>query len=45
MTAAGRTMLPWAHRSGAYALPNSLLVRMKLGEVPDGIPTVADIRR
>jgi hypothetical protein len=45
MSAAGRAVLPWAHRSGAYALPNSLLVRMKLGEVPAGIPALLDVRR
>ena len=45
MSAAGRTILPWAHRSGAYALPTSLLVRMKLGEVPAGIPAALDVRR
>lgn len=45
MTAVGRTILPWAHRSGAYALPTSLLVRVKLGEVPAGIPTALDVRR
>ena len=45
MTSVGRTLQPWAHRSGAYALPTSLLVRMKLGEVPAGIPTALDVRR
>ena len=45
MSALGRTVQPWAHRSGTYALPTSLLVRMKLGEVPAGIPTVLDVRR
>ncbi len=45
MSAAGRPLLPWAHRSGAYALPTSLLVRLKLGEVPEGIPAVMDVRR
>lgn len=45
MTAVGRTVLPWAHRSGAYALPTSMLVRMKLGEVPAGIPTAMDVFR
>jgi hypothetical protein len=45
MTAVGRTILPWAHRSGAYALPTSLLVRLKLGEVPEGIPAALDVRR
>ena len=45
MSAAGRTMLPWAHRSGAYALPTSLLVRLRLGEVPDSIPSLLDVRR
>jgi subtilisin family serine protease len=45
MTAVGRILQPWAHRSGAYALPDSLLVRMKLGEVPAAIPTLLDVRR
>lgn len=45
MSAAGRPLLPWAHRSGAYALPTSLLVRLKLGEVPEGIPAALDVRR
>jgi subtilisin family serine protease len=44
MSAAGRTLLPWAHRSGAYALPTSILVRLKLGETPDTIPTALDVR-
>ena len=44
MRAAGRTLLPWAHRSGAYALPTSILVRLKLGETPDTIPTAMDVR-
>ncbi|KQW01530.1 S8 family serine peptidase [Rhizobacter sp. Root1221] len=45
MSALGRTVQPWSHRSGTYALPRSLLVRLKLGEVPAGIPTVLDVRR
>lgn len=45
MSAAGRPLLPWAHRSGAYALPTSLLVRLKLGEVPTDIPAALDVRR
>ncbi|MFO6448852.1 S8 family peptidase [Erythrobacter sp. NE805] len=45
MSAAGRPLLPWAHRSGAYALPTSLLVRLRLGEVPERIPAVMDVRR
>jgi subtilisin family serine protease len=40
-----RAILPWAHRSGAYSLPTSLLVRLKLGEVPAGIPAALDVRR
>jgi subtilisin family serine protease len=39
-----RTLLPWAHHSGTYALPDSLLVRLKLGEVPAGIPSLLDVR-
>jgi subtilisin family serine protease len=45
MSEAGRTLLPWAHRSGAYALPSSILVRLKLGETPDAIPAAMDVRR
>lgn len=45
MSAAGRLLQSWAHRSGTYALPTSLLVRLKLGEVPDRIPAVMDVRR
>lgn len=41
---AGRALQPWAHRSGSYALPNSLLVRLALGEAPEGIPAALDIR-
>ena len=44
MSGAGRTLLPWAHRSGTYALPTSILVRLKLGEMPDGIPAALDVR-
>lgn len=42
---AGRTLQPWAHRSGAYALPGSILVRLALGETPDRIPSALDTRR
>jgi len=45
MNEAGRSLLPWAHRSGAYALPTSILVRLKLGEVPGAIPAAIDVRR
>ena len=45
MSGVGRTVLPWAHRSGAYALPSSVLVRLKLGEVPSDIPALTDVRR
>jgi subtilisin family serine protease len=44
MSGLDRTVLPWAHRSGTYALPSSLLVRLKLGEVSAGIPTLLDVR-
>ncbi len=45
MTEAGRTLLPWAHHSGAYALPTSILVRLKLGETPASIPAGLDVLR
>src|SRR5262245_34475987 len=44
-SASNRTLIPWAHRSGTYALPDSLLVRLKLGETPDSIPASLDVRR
>lgn len=44
MTGVGRTLLPWAHRSGAYALPTSILVRLKLGETPEAVPAALDVR-
>lgn len=45
MNEAGRALLPWAHRSGAYAVPTSILVRMRLGEAPEHIPSLMDVRQ
>jgi Subtilase family len=45
MSAAGRLLQSWAHRSGAYAMPNSILVRLKSGETSDHIPALRDVRR
>lgn len=45
MTASGRLLLPWAHRSGTYALPNSIIVRLKSGEASERIPALYDVRR
>jgi subtilisin family serine protease len=45
MTASGRLLLPWAHRSGTYALPNSVIVRLKSGEACERIPALYDVRR
>ena len=42
---AGRTLQPWLPRSSAYALPTSLLVRLKLGETPSAIPAALDVRK
>src|SRR3954454_14548603 len=36
---------PWAPSSLAYALPGSLLVKMRLGEAPNEIPTQLDVHR
>lgn len=44
MSALGRAVQPWSHRSGGYVLPGSLLVRLKLGEVPRAIPALLDVR-
>lgn len=35
---------PWAPSSLAYALPGSLLLKMRLGEAPEHIPTQLDVR-
>lgn len=45
MTRIARIAQPWNHYTGAYASPTSLLVRLKLGEVPSGIPTQLDVRQ
>ncbi|MXP40724.1 S8 family serine peptidase [Altererythrobacter soli] len=45
MTRIARIAQPWNHYTGAYAAPTSLLVRLKLGEVPDHIPTAMDVRQ
>ncbi|WP_447755403.1 S8 family peptidase [Sphingopyxis fribergensis] len=45
MSAAGRTLQPWLHRSGTFAKPNAILVRLKLGETADRIPAAMDVRR
>lgn len=45
MNRIARIAQPWNHYTGAYASPTSLLVRLKLGELPDHIPTALDIRQ
>lgn len=35
---------PWAPSSLTYVLPGSLLLKMRLGEAPDHIPTQTDVR-
>jgi subtilisin family serine protease len=35
---------PWAPSSLTYALPGSLLLKMRLGEAPEHIPTQQDVR-
>lgn len=44
MTRLTRIAQPWNHYTGTYASPTSLLVRLKLGEVPDHIPAAMDVR-
>lgn len=36
--------MPWAPSTGVYCLPDSVVVKMALGEAPEGIPASADIR-
>jgi subtilisin family serine protease len=36
---------PWAPNSQAYSLPGSLLLKVRLGEAPSGVPTGLDVRR
>jgi len=38
-------LTPWAPESGAYALPGSLLLKMRLGEAPEHIPAQLDVRQ
>ena len=45
MTRIARIAQPWNHYTGAYASPTSLLVRLKLGEVSDHIPSALDVRQ
>jgi subtilisin family serine protease len=35
---------PWAPSSRAFALPGSLLLKMRLGEAPNHVPTQMDVR-
>jgi subtilisin family serine protease len=35
---------PWAPSSAGYTLPGSLLLKMRLGEAPEHIPTQLDVR-
>lgn len=45
MSRIARIAQPWNHYTGTYASPTSLLVRLKLGEMPDHIPAALDVRR
>jgi subtilisin family serine protease len=45
MTRLTRIAQPWNHYTGTYVSPTSLLVRLKLGEVPGHIPTAMDVRQ
>jgi subtilisin family serine protease len=35
---------PWAPTSRAYSLPGSMLLKLRLGEAPEGVPTQWDVR-
>jgi subtilisin family serine protease len=35
---------PWAPRSRLYSLPGSMLLKVKLGEAPDHVPSQLDVR-
>jgi subtilisin family serine protease len=39
-----RLATPWAPSSAGYTLPGSLLLKMRLGEAPENIPTQMDVR-
>jgi len=45
MNRINRIAQPWNHYTGAYASPTSLLVRLRLGEVPGNIPAAMDVRQ
>jgi len=36
--------MPWAPNSKAYCLPGSVIVKMRLGEAPEAIPSASDVR-
>jgi subtilisin family serine protease len=37
--------MPWAQPSRMYSLPDSLLLKLSLGEAPEAIPAARDVRR
>jgi subtilisin family serine protease len=39
-----RLMMPWARPSDLYSAPGSVLVKLRLGEAPERVPSVAAVR-
>jgi subtilisin family serine protease len=44
MTHAGSLAMPWAPDRGLYCAPGRLVLKLVLGETPDSMPTVRDVR-
>jgi subtilisin family serine protease len=40
-----RLAQPWAHAGSAYSIPGTLVMKLRLGEAPEQLPSLADVRR
>jgi subtilisin family serine protease len=44
MIHSGQLVMPWAYRGSAYSTPGGLLLKLALGEAPERIPSLIDVR-
>jgi len=40
-----RLAQPWARAESAYSLPGTLVIKLCLGEAPEHLPSLLDVRR
>ncbi len=40
-----RLAQPWARAGSAYSIPGTLVIKLRLGEVPEHLPSLMDARR